>query len=160
MKKRLVLVVDDEQSVAETISEMIGKTGRYEAIIANSAGEAMEKIKENKGLLGVTRNKIQLILLDIRMPGLNGLEFAEKMYNEVDRRIGIIMVTAFNEDENWIDSVFAFDNVISFVRKPVDRDYLIALLDGYFKGDKEEIKKGAMVEFMRRDIGIRPEEKP
>lgn len=159
MEKPLILIVDDEADVADTIAEMIGKTGRYETAVSRSGDEAIAKIRANRGFLGMGRNKIKLILLDIRMPGMSGLELVEKLHEEVDPKIDIIMVTAYDDDINWIDSVFTFGNVISFVRKPVDRDRLIALIDGYFKGEREELHKSAMAEFMRRDVGVKPEER-
>ena len=157
MNKPLILVVDDEKDVANIISEMISKTGKYDTCIANSGTEAIAKIKENKGFLGIGGNKIKLILLDIRMPEMTGIELAEKLHKETDSDIDIIMVTAFDQDDNWMDSVFSFNNVISFIRKPVDRDDLIKHIDAYFSGDRDQIFKDAMAEFLQKDIKKKPE---
>ena len=151
MEKPLILVVDDDAEVAMSISEVIIDSGRYDAASASSGEGALDIIRKNRGFLGIAQNKVKLVLLDIRMPGMNGIEFLDKLKAEVDARIDVIMVTAFDDVENWADTFFSHD-IVSFITKPVNRKELTDIIDRYFRGEKEEIKKDTIWDFRRKGV--------
>ncbi|MFC1568235.1 hypothetical protein ACFL37_00890 [Candidatus Margulisiibacteriota bacterium] len=70
MSKPLIMVVDDEIDVANSIANTIKDTDRYEVITAYSAKEAFEHLKKNKVMMGIGGNRIRLIFLDIKMPAV------------------------------------------------------------------------------------------
>jgi len=106
-----VLVVDDEPNAVELLQEFLTGKG-YEVITASNGKEALQMLKAERP---------HLILLDVRMPGMNGLE-ALRQIREIDREVGVIMVTAVNEEETGREALRlgAFDYIV----KPLDLAYL------------------------------------
>lgn len=151
MKKPLILVVDDDAEVARSFSEAILDSGRYDVAVANSGLAALEIVKKNRVFLGLGSNNVKLILLDIRMPEMGGVEFLDKLKNEVDARIDVMIVTAFDDVDNWADTFFSYD-VVTFITKPVKRKELLEDIDSYFAGKKESIREGTMWDFRRKGI--------
>jgi len=106
-----VLVVDDEPDAVELLREFLAGKG-YEVLTASNGEEALQKVKEERP---------HLILLDVRMPKVNGLEVLKRV-REIDKEVGIIMVTAVNEEETGREALQlgAFD----YITKPLDLKYL------------------------------------
>lgn len=77
-----ILIVDDEPDVCEVISNFLGKRG-YDVITANDGQEALSKLSTEKP---------DLILLDIRMPEMDGMECLRRI-KELDKEVPVIMVT-------------------------------------------------------------------
>ncbi len=84
----------------------------YEVVTASDGEEALRMVKEHRP---------HLILLDVRMPKMNGMEVLRRV-REVDREVGVIMVTAVNEEETGREALKmgAFD----YITKPLDLKYL------------------------------------
>ncbi|MFH1877951.1 MAG: response regulator [Candidatus Omnitrophota bacterium] len=106
-----ILVIDDEKEICKLLEKFLTLKG-YRAIVANSAEEGIRKLKEANP---------RVILLDIRMPGLDGIEAIKKI-REIDKKVGIIMATAV------IDQGIAQETVklgaSDYILKPFDLDYL------------------------------------
>ncbi len=106
-----VLVVDDEPDAVELLQEFLTSKG-YDVITAGDGEEALRKVKTERP---------HLILLDVRMPKMNGLEVLRQV-RQIDKEVGVIMVTAVNEEETGRQSLElgAFDYIV----KPLDLEYL------------------------------------
>lgn len=106
-----LLLVDDEPGVLDALSDSLSEEG-YEVDTAARGGEAIEKVKANPP---------DLILLDIRMPGMDGLETLRRVL-EVEPGLGVIMVTAVHDEDVAKQAMArgAFD----YVTKPIDLKYL------------------------------------
>jgi DNA-binding response OmpR family regulator len=106
-----VLVVDDEPDAVELLQEFLTSKG-YEVITASEGEEALRKVKSERP---------HLILLDVRMPKMNGLEVLRQV-RQIDKEVGVIMVTAVNEEETGRQALElgAFDYIV----KPLDLEYL------------------------------------
>jgi DNA-binding response OmpR family regulator len=106
-----VLVVDDEPDAVELLREFLTAKG-YEVTDASDGEEALRRVKEDRP---------HLILLDVRMPKLNGLEVLKRV-REIDREVGVIMVTAVNEEDTGREALKlgAYD----YITKPLDLQYL------------------------------------
>ncbi len=106
-----VLVVDDEPEAVELLVEFLTSKG-YEVLTATSGEEALQRVKEDRP---------HLVLLDIRMPKMNGIEVLRRI-REIDPEMGVIMVTAVNEEDVGRKSLElgAFDYIV----KPLDLKYL------------------------------------
>ncbi|OGB92729.1 MAG: hypothetical protein A3G35_02595 [candidate division NC10 bacterium RIFCSPLOWO2_12_FULL_66_18] len=106
-----ILVVDDEPDAVELLQEFLTAKG-YDVIIACDGEEALRQVKEHRP---------HLILLDVRMPKLNGMEVLKRV-REIDHEVGVIMVTAVNEEETGREALKmgAFD----YITKPLDLQYL------------------------------------
>ncbi|HTU00234.1 MAG TPA: response regulator [Candidatus Sulfotelmatobacter sp.] len=106
-----VLVVDDERSSVELLQAFLEEKG-YEVIVAYNGEEALRQVKAERP---------HLILLDIRMPGMNGMEVLAQV-RQIDQEVGVIMVTAENQEETGRQALAlgAFDYIV----KPLDLAYL------------------------------------
>jgi DNA-binding NtrC family response regulator len=100
-------VVDDEYLIRWTLQQNLEKEG-YEVILAETGEEALEKVKEEA---------LDLALLDIKLPGMDGYEVLEKAL-KIDEGIIPIMITAFDEVEKVVKAMRlgAFD----YITKPFD----------------------------------------
>ncbi len=106
-----ILVVDDEVKACELLKRFLEMKG-YDVIMSNSGEDAIEKVKSEKP---------DALLLDIRMPGMEGTE-ALKRIREFDRDVGIIMVTAVKEEHIGKEALKA--GADEYVTKPIDFNYL------------------------------------
>jgi CheY-like chemotaxis protein len=138
MSKPVVMVVDDEVDVANSIANVIKDTGRYEVITAYLAKDALEQLSKNKVFFGLGGNRIRLVLLDIKMPDMDGLQLLERIRKDYGEDIGISMLTAWEDEEKWDRATSGF--VVNYIKKPFKTDELIGTIDKYFEG-----KEGKMV---------------
>ncbi|MGH7394881.1 MAG: response regulator [Candidatus Methylomirabilales bacterium] len=106
-----VLVVDDEPAAVELLVEFLSSKG-YEVLTATSGEEALRRVKEDRP---------HLVLLDVRMPKMDGMEVLRRI-REIDTEMGVIMVTAVNEEDVGREALElgAFDYIV----KPLDLKYL------------------------------------
>ncbi len=117
-----VLIVDDDQglrfSVRETLAQStLGQSGSFEVEEAFDGLNAIEKVKAQR---------YDLVLLDVDMPRLNGLETL-KLIKEHDPSIIVLIMTAY---ANLNDAVQAVkDGAYNYISKPVKSDELMQLLD-------------------------------
>lgn len=88
MAEARILVVDDEHLIRWTLQQNLEKEG-YEVLLAETGEEALEKVKEEA---------LDLVLLDIKLPGMDGYEVLEKTL-EIDKGIIPIMITAYEDVE-------------------------------------------------------------
>ena len=82
MAKQRILIVDDEEDICMILSYSLQQAG-YDTIIAHSAEEALELLQSPNNL--ITSSPISLILLDIMMGEMSGLELAEKLRSDIGR---------------------------------------------------------------------------
>ncbi|MBU8869254.1 MAG: sigma-54 dependent transcriptional regulator [Gemmatimonadales bacterium] len=116
MNTGLILVVDDEKTQRETLARAVASWG-HEVLIAGDAEEAQAQVKGHP---------IDLILTDLRMPGLSGLELLERCrQNRPD--IGVILMTAYGTIENAVEAMKT--GAVDFLPKPIDLDQLEAIVN-------------------------------
>ncbi|MDD5593625.1 MAG: response regulator [Candidatus Margulisbacteria bacterium] len=137
MAKPLIMVVDDEKNIADFITRTIRETGEYDVITAYSGPEALKLLAQNKILLGIGGNKVRLIFLDIKMPGMDGLELLEKIRKDFGPDIGITMLTAWEDAEKWERATSGF--VVNYLKKPFKSEELMATIDRFFKGGETKM---------------------
>ena len=106
-----VLVVDDEPDAVDMLRAFLAGKG-YTVSTACDGSEALRKVAEDRP---------HVVLLDIRMPRMHGLEVLQKI-QEIDQKIGIIIVTGVSEKGMSLSALTlgAFDYII----KPLDLQYL------------------------------------
>jgi CheY-like chemotaxis protein len=138
MANPLIMVVDDEVDVANSIANVIRDTKRFEVVTAFSAKEALEQLEKNKVFFGLGGNRIRLIFLDIKMPEMDGLQFLEKLRKNYGEDIGVSMLTAWEDEEKWDRATSGF--VVNYIKKPFRSEELISTIEKYFEG-----KEGKMV---------------
>ena len=111
-----ILIVDDEQPARDRLSQLIRDSGQHEVVAeAGNGKQAIELAEELQP---------DVVLLDIRMPGVDGIETAHHL-NTMESPPAIVFATAY--DEYAID---AFDaRAIGYVMKPVRRERLERALE-------------------------------
>ena len=75
-----ILVVDDEPEIAESLSDFLARQGEYSVKMAGDGQEAIRFLESTIG----TVTEIDLVLLDMRMPGMSGLEVLDWIRNHND----------------------------------------------------------------------------
>jgi DNA-binding response OmpR family regulator len=120
--KPTILVVDDQPQNIELLEAYLVPQG-YEIIKAVSGEEALGKLSVNQ---------VDLILLDIMMPRMSGLEVLEKVRaDEKTKAIPVVMVTALKETEDKIKALEA--GCDDFISKPFDKIELLARVKSILK---------------------------
>ncbi len=111
-----VLIVDDEKPARDRLSQILADEPGYEVV--GEAGNGREALELTNRL------SPDIVLLDIRMPGMEGIEAAHHL-NAMERPPAVVFTTAY--DEYAID---AFDaRAIGYVLKPVRRSRLVRALE-------------------------------
>lgn len=106
-----LLIVDDEKSVRETLREMLEYEG-YEVVEADSGLQALDLFSQQS---------FDVVLCDIKMPGMDGMELLEKILQSYD--IPVIMISGHGTIDTAVDAIKkgAFD----FIIKPFDLNRLL-----------------------------------
>jgi two-component system phosphate regulon response regulator PhoB len=93
MAKERILVVDDEEDILELVRFHLTREG-YQPVLAASGEEALKK---------ASREALDLIVLDLMLPGLDGLEVAKALKNDAKTKaVPVIMLTAKGEDADIV----------------------------------------------------------
>lgn len=107
-----ILIVDDEPSILELLKAFLEADNLHEVATARSGAEALS-------LLDSAECDFECLLLDIQMPGMNGITLCEKVRALPDYvRVPIIMVTAMSQ-KPYIDKAFSV-GATDYVTKPFD----------------------------------------
>ena len=109
-----VLIVDDDSYIRNSIHEFIGMAG-YKSFEASSAEEALEILKTNT---------IHVVITDIKLPGMNGLELTDLIKNRYDT--DIIVMTAYIGDYSYEEAISK--GASDFVSKPIRFEELLLRL--------------------------------
>jgi len=105
MKKR-ILICDDEESIRLLLTEALSDS--YEVDEASDGREALRK---------VTKESLDLLIMDIKMPGTHGLEAIERI-RERNKTVPIIICSAYRLMED--DIIVKTSDVAAFITKPID----------------------------------------
>jgi len=131
MNKR-ILIVDDEKNIRTTLSAYLLSLG-YEQEIAVNGQEALDKLKDSK---------YDLILLDIKMPVMNGIQILKEM-RRLEDKTNVIMITAYGTIENAVESMKL--GAVDFISKPFTLENLKTMIDAVFS--REELSESNIAGF-------------
>lgn len=106
-----LLVVDDEPAVRELLKEYLELKG-YTVMTVSNGAEAITAVQEQRP---------HLILLDILMPGIDGLAILQQI-RQIDPTVGVIMLTAVGDEQ--IAKEALRQGAYDYITKPVDLAYL------------------------------------
>ena len=114
-----ILIVEDEDMIREGISDYLTDCG-YETIQAADGLEALEQF---------SNHQVALVLLDIQMPKLNGLEVLSEIRKS--SQVPVLMLTAFQDEEYKMSAFAAFAD--GYLEKPFSLSLLKVRVDAIFK---------------------------
>lgn len=100
-----VLIVDDQQGIRLLLNEVFKKEG-YDTYLAANGKEALQIFQEQD---------IDCTLLDMKIPGMNGLDILHK-FHTLNKKLNVIMMTAFT-DQQLIDEAYEL-GVKKYITKP------------------------------------------
>ena len=107
-----ILVVDDERSIRNTLKEIL-EYEKFEVDVAEDGFEALEKLE---------KNRFDLVLCDIKMPKMDGLEVLDKIH-KLDPDATVVMISGHGTIETAVEAIKkgAYD----FISKPLDLNRLL-----------------------------------
>ncbi len=110
-----ILVVDDESAVRNSLCDWFNKDG-YDAHKAEDAADALKQFSEKS---------FDIVLLDIMMPNIDGMEL-QKRIKRIDPSIIVIMITAYASVDTAVEALK--EGAFDYVTKPIDPDDLSRLV--------------------------------
>jgi two-component system response regulator ResD len=116
-----ILVVDDEPTIAEVVSRYLERAG-YEARIAQDGYQAIE-------LAGAQRP--DLVVLDLMLPGIDGLEVMRRLREHAETRVAVILLTAKGEESDRVIGLRL--GADDYVVKPFSPAELVARVDAVLR---------------------------
>lgn len=134
-KQATILVVDDEYGVRQSFNMIL--KDQYSVLLAENGKEALDIF---------TKNSIDLILLDIRLPDINGLDLLEKIKG-IDPNTEVVMVTAVKEITTAVKAIklgaydymvkpFIVEDIINIVNRAIEKYSLVKQLT-YLRNELE-----------------------
>jgi two-component system response regulator AtoC len=114
--KPSILIVDDDEVMRETLSDVLKKRA-YEVVAAGSGNGALSAIK---------KTIIDLVLLDMKLPDLDGLEVLKKI-KEFDTEILVIMMTAYSDVQTAVSAMKS--GAYHYINKPFELEELKLLIE-------------------------------
>jgi len=121
--EKLVLIVDDDDSVRDLIEFVVKKEG-FRIEKASDGEEALRKARQLSP---------HLILLDLMLPKLGGFEILRELQNDETVNIPIVIVTGRYTERSTSDMIKQEPNVKDFVEKPIKPQVLASLLHKLLK---------------------------
>ncbi|HEY9062937.1 MAG TPA: fused response regulator/phosphatase [Pseudobacteroides sp.] len=142
------LLVDDSNVSIKILEDILINNGYTDITSVNSAQEAIDFLL-SKNYAGINR-PIDIIITDLFMPGINGIEFCRKIHRiEEYRDIPIVMITSSNDIDNLKE---AFDSgIIDYIRKPFNPIELVTRIKAILRF-KEEVSRRQLRELEIEDI--------
>jgi len=123
MTKKTILLVDDEPDFVETVEFFLSGSD-YQVLVAKNGKNALEQVKNQKP---------DLILLDVMMPEMDGLEACKRLKKDpATNSIPIIMLTAKGRKEDVVEAIAA--GADSYVVKPFNLTDLVERIEGILGG--------------------------
>ncbi|MDD2465342.1 MAG: response regulator [Desulfobulbus sp.] len=135
-----VLIVDDEQDFREIMTKKLGKRD----LNCESAADGATALKM------ITSKKYDVVLLDVKMPGMDGIETLREIKN-IAPMVEVVMLTGHASVESGINGIKygAFD----YLMKPMDMDLLMEKLDAAYERKRIQQEKIETAQ-IKRDMAL------
>jgi len=146
MEAKPILIVDDEKNICLTLSQALEVLGA-ETDTALNGEEALVKLE---------KKEFGLILLDLRMPGMDGMEVLRRV-REIRPDIRVIILTAYGTIESAVEAMKL--GAVDFIQKPFSPDEIRGLVSRVMDREKLDEQKvvdyASSIELAKRSIGDR-----
>ncbi|MER1998283.1 MAG: response regulator [Lysinibacillus sp.] len=103
MKK--ILIVDDQQGIRALLNEIFQREG-FETVQCGNGLQAVQLVQEQQ---------FDLMLLDMNLPGLHGIEVLKEVRNDLQQKVPIMMMTAYGE-QDLIEEALSYQDVQYFTK--------------------------------------------
>ncbi|OCL27532.1 histidine kinase [Orenia metallireducens] len=104
MDKKKILIIDDEKNIRITLKQCLNQD--YEVVTGVNGEDGLEKFKDDN---------FDLVLLDMKLPGIDGIEVLKKL-KELDNNVNIVMITGFGTIETAVETMKM--GAVDYLRKP------------------------------------------
>ncbi|HPF08427.1 MAG: response regulator [Candidatus Cloacimonadaceae bacterium] len=111
--KPKILVVDDSIAIVNSLQSILTISG-YSVDTAFNGSDALRKIY---------KNEYDLVICDIEMPGVSGLEFLSRVRQDFENSLDVILMTGYLEHDYFIEAIRL--GASDFIRKPIDTKQMI-----------------------------------
>lgn len=119
MGKRRVMVVDDEKDFLKVTELNLGQTGKYDVLTLSSAKDILSRVNSFKP---------DVILLDVLMPEISGIDACEMLNNDpAAKNIPIIIISALEKDKEQLKAYKV--GVVDYIVKPAEISNIIAKIE-------------------------------
>jgi DNA-binding NtrC family response regulator len=133
-----ILVVDDDPDIQEVLKDRL-ESMSYRVLVASNGKEGLELLE---------RQNPQMVLLDIEMPGMSGLEVLKEIHRrEID--VTVVMVTAYGTIERAVQAVK--EGAYDFIPKPFEPDHIALTVEKAL--ERERLKRE--LEILSEEVGER-----
>jgi two-component system NtrC family response regulator len=140
-----ILVVDDEVNMCRTLEILLGEDGRYLVDTASSGSQALERLE---------KGDIQLLVTDLTMPGMDGLELLKRA-RQLATAPQVVLMTAYSTVQSAIEAMKA--GALEYLIKPFSGEELLAIVDSAFRGGEGAFRSGALADARSPTTGARGE---
>ncbi|MCD6227974.1 MAG: response regulator [Candidatus Omnitrophica bacterium] len=117
-----ILVIDDEELITRSLRKLLEKSG-YAVLVAKNGQDALAMVEEED---------FDLIVADVRMPGMNGIETIKAIYENLEKRglkrIPVIFITGYADEE--IEQRAETLGPVAYIYKPFEITELVDKVKG------------------------------
>ncbi|MBM7623384.1 response regulator [Sporohalobacter salinus] len=125
MTKERILVVDDEKNIRKTLEQCLQTD--YEVVTAVNGEDGLDKFSEDE---------FAVVLLDMKLPGIDGIKVLEKIKKQ-DNEANVIMITGFGSVKTAVQTMKL--GAIDYLRKPFTPDEIREIVQEVIDRDKMEV---------------------
>jgi len=125
--RRSILVVDDEPTIAEVVARYLERAGYETRLAADGPGAVADAIA----------HRPDLVVLDVMLPGFDGLEVMRRLHTDLDPRVPVILLTAKGEESDRV--VGLRSGADDYVVKPFSPAELVARVDAVIRRTAEPL---------------------
>lgn len=116
MEPTKILLVDDDQGICDTLLKILTKRG-YEVTLFTSGINALKSIQ---------KSRYDILLTDLKMPEMNGIELLKKA-RIIDPELGVIIMTGFGEITSYLEAMDL--GAAEYLNKPIKSDDLELIIE-------------------------------
>jgi putative two-component system response regulator len=142
---RRVLVVDDEESIRNSIGKLLKARG-YDVAVVASGPEALDAL---------VRERFDALLCDVRMPGMSGIEVVPRAI-ELRPDLAVLMLTAVNDAPTATEALA--HGAMDYLMKPIELDDLAKAVERALRKRDLEIQEQNVERMIREEVALRTED--
>jgi DNA-binding NtrC family response regulator len=139
---RSILIIDDDPLIRKTLSSHLSKQG-LEVLLAENGEQGLGRLAESDP---------ELILLDIRLPDLDGLEVLRRIRESGQRKVTVVIMTAFDDMKTTVEAIKL--GAFEYLVKPLDFIELDLTINKAFQVKKLEEKLDYLVQERQKEYTI------